>query len=135
VRSSDSTNNFHIVDRVRVSLHVKIFHRFCIQGFSISWDATDRARVSLHVKMYALNHYQLFYWDAIQTEYVYLYMLKYLMDFVCNDSVSVILLKWNTDRVRVSLHVKIFDGFCTKWFSSGYSTEMEYRQSTCNFTC
>ena len=38
-------------------------------------------------------------------------MLKYSMDFVYNDSVSVILLRRNTDRERVILHVKIFDGF------------------------
>jgi hypothetical protein len=41
---------------------------------------------------------------------VYLYILKYSMGFAYNDSVSVILLRWNTDRVHVSLHVKIFDG-------------------------
>jgi len=41
-----------------------------------------------------VDQYQLFYWDRIQTEYVYLYMLKYSMGFVCNDSASVILLRW-----------------------------------------
>ena len=32
------------------------------------------------------------------------------MGIVYNDSVSVILLRWNTDRLRVTLHVKIFRG-------------------------
>ena len=85
-------------------------------------------------------------------------MLKYPIKFVYNDSVSVILLRWNTDRGCVSLHVKIFDGFCIQGFSISrdatdrarvslfgwfciqkfsiyYYTKMEYKQSTCNFTC
>ena len=37
-------------------------------------------------------------------------MLRYSIGIVYNDSVSVILLRWNTDRVRVTLHVKIFRG-------------------------
>jgi len=61
-------------------------------------------------------------------------MLTYSMGFVYNDSVSVILLRWNTGRGRVSLHVKIFDGFCIQLFSISYSTEVEYRQSSCIFT-
>jgi ribosomal protein S1 len=81
-----------------------------------------------------MTQYQLFYWDGIQTEYVYLYILTYSMGFAYNDSVSVILLRYNTDRVRVSLHVKISDKVCIQWFSISYSTEMEYRQSTCIFT-
>ena len=34
------------------------------------------------------------------------------MGFACNDSVSVILLRYNTDRLRVSLHVNISDKVC-----------------------
>jgi len=51
-------------DREHVSLHDKIFHGFCIQGFSISWDATDRARVSLFggfcIQKFSINYYTIY---------------------------------------------------------------------------
>ena len=57
------------------------------------------------------------------------------MGFVYNDTVSVIIVRWNTDRIRVALHISLFGGFCIHLFSISYTAEMEYRQRTCIFTC
>jgi hypothetical protein len=46
--------------------------------------------------------------EMLQTEHVY----HCSVGFVYKNSVSIIILRWNTNRVRVTLHVKIFDGFC-----------------------
>jgi hypothetical protein len=55
-------------------------------------------------------------------------MLKYSMGIVYNDSVSVILLRWNTDRVRVTLHVTIFRG--RKWKDIQYNDERKLNKKT-----
>jgi hypothetical protein len=94
--------------------------------------------------------YQLFYWDGIQTEDVYLYMLNYSMGFVFKDSVlahhcmrtlsdiltckdtrnlSVLYLSRITDTE--SLHAKPIEYFN---FVNSVLVEMQYRQRTCNFT-